>query len=282
MLAFTLCELISFGFGLNPSIDRKDDRAKNKVVARLRQVAGPSGRILGLGQEWPPNVAMRYGLSDIRNYDSIELSRNLDWLAAIYEPSREARSSRRSITWDGVIRTQERLIESGVRAIVAATPPPRSLGANVDRVGSAYVIGLDAAPITETTAGIRPRSFLHSPGDMQVDIDLERADTLIVRETFAPGWRMYVDGRPTPITPYREIFLSVPLGRGRHVVHLFYDPLEVRVAIATSLGAFLLSVLLLAEIRLAWPSRFLREGLGRSGAAGLESGMRYSPDFSTG
>ena len=32
------------------------------------------------GAELPPNVLMRYGLRDARNYDSVETRRNLDWL----------------------------------------------------------------------------------------------------------------------------------------------------------------------------------------------------------
>ena len=282
LLALTVCELIAFGYGLNPAIAPEDDRPGTEVAARLRQLAAGSGRVLGLGEEWPPNVAMRYGLNDVRNYDSVELRRNLEWLAGLYEPSREARSSRRAITWDGVVRCRERLFDSGVAAVVAATPPPRSLEGRVERVGGVYVMGLDAAPKFQAEAATGPLSVVDTPGEMRIDLDVAREDVLIVRETFDPGWHARIDGQSVRIRPYRETFLSVPLRPGRQRIELIYDPPEVRLASGVSFWALVFSVLMLAGFGSLSPFRFLCEGLGRSRAVGLESEMRSSPEFSTG
>ncbi len=57
------------------------------MIARLRQGLPPDGRALGLGEELPPNVLMRFGLSDVRNYDSVELASSLAWFEPLYEPT---------------------------------------------------------------------------------------------------------------------------------------------------------------------------------------------------
>src|SRR5262249_4499181 len=95
VVAVTMVDLLGFRYELNPSIERGDDRPEGPVVASLRREMAPPMRILGLGQELPPNTAMRYGLSDIRNYDSVELARSLEWFAPLYEPGGKGRTSRR-------------------------------------------------------------------------------------------------------------------------------------------------------------------------------------------
>ncbi len=72
VLGLTLVEMLWFGFGLNPAIDRASDRPMTALIADLRARGGRSGRIIGLGAEFPPNALMRYGLLDARNYDSVE------------------------------------------------------------------------------------------------------------------------------------------------------------------------------------------------------------------
>src|SRR5262249_24007990 len=77
LLGLSLGDLVGFGFGLNPAIPPRDDRLSGPLIDYLRREAGPPARIVGVGEELPPNALMRYGLSDVRNYDSVELSRSL-------------------------------------------------------------------------------------------------------------------------------------------------------------------------------------------------------------
>ena len=155
LMGLTLVDLFGFGLGFNPAIDPGDDHPEVSVVAYLRREVGLDGRVLGVGEELPPNTLMRFGLGDVRNYDSVELSRNLDWFAPLYEPDREPRSSRRAITWAGVLRARDRLREASVRAVVASAPPPPRAFARVDRVGAVWVARLDGAPWA--SAASRPR-----------------------------------------------------------------------------------------------------------------------------
>ncbi len=158
LLGLVLVDLFGFGLGLNPAIDRGDDRPITPLIEHLRRVAPPPARVLGVGEELPPNVAMRYGLADIRNYDSVELAASVDSFAALYLPGERERTSRRAVTWDGVILAKERLREAGVAAIVGRTPPPEGSFSLVERVGSVWVARPEPGPFVRAAAAGRIRS----------------------------------------------------------------------------------------------------------------------------
>ena len=257
-LALTLADLLGFGIGLNPAIDRRDDRPESALIAHLRREAPPPSRIVAVGAELPPNTLMRYGLADARNYDSVELSRNLDWFAPLYEPEpgRASRSSRRALTWEGVLRARDRLAIAGVSAAVGASPPPSGEFERVDRVGGVWVARLSTAPETGRVTRDHGRITVEIPADLRGPV--------VVAETFDPGWRAEVDGVPASITPHRGAFLEVRPRPGARRLVLRYDPPEIPLALAASLAA-MGGVAILVVI----PRRNCRkaglDGLGRAG-----------------
>ncbi len=174
---------------------------------------------------------MRYGLADARNYDSVELSRSLSWFAPLYEPGGTSRTSRREVTWEGVLRRRDRLREAMVAAAVGATPPPAGAFARVDRVGEVWVARLDAKPWAAAERHPARLAVRRECGRARIDFEADRDDRLVVRETFDPGWRAVLDGRDAAIEPYRGTFLAVPVAAGRHRLTLRYDPPEVRAAL---------------------------------------------------
>ena len=131
--------------GLNPAIDPAIHRFEPPVVTRLCSVLEPGERALGIGEELPPNVLMRFGLGDPRNYDSVELSRNLQWFAPLFEPGSESLTSRSQITWESVHRARDRLEDACVKAVVGASPPPAGLFARAERIGDVWIAWLDVA-----------------------------------------------------------------------------------------------------------------------------------------
>ena len=50
---------------------------------------------------------MRFGLVDVRNYDSVELARSMDWFAPLYEDASRTWTSRSELNWTGVIRSRD-------------------------------------------------------------------------------------------------------------------------------------------------------------------------------
>jgi hypothetical protein len=281
LLGLTLLELLGFGFGLNPAIAAADERPASPVIDRLRREVGDAGRIVGIGAELPPNTLMRYGLGDVRNYDSIELARSVHWFAPLYESESArrsrpaARTSRRAITWDGVLRARERLREAGCRAVVGASPPPRVAGAwdRVERVGAAWIAWMDAAPLALAGSRPGPLEMTREPGSIRVRIDSPHEDRVLVRETFDPGWRAEVDGVAVRVEPDCGAFLAVPVAAGPHEVALRYDPPEVRRALWISVSALLGAVFALTGFCPIRSTRIIFVGLGRTQAAGLESDL---------
>ena len=271
LLGLTMVDLIGFGFGLNPAIDRGDDRPITPVLAALRREVGRSGRVIGLGAELPPNTLMRYGLADARNYDSIEVARSLDWLAPLYDPTVEAKTSRREITWDRVLGSSGRLREASVRAVVGPTPPPAPGFERSEKIGEVWVAWLDAAPMMEWegVGTLSGRSW--EDGRIAAMTDSNAEARLIARETFDPGWRAEIDGRPAPVEPHLGTFLALRVPAGSHQVEFVYDPFEVRAALIASAIAAFGAVFALTDFG---PFRFTRivlRRLGRTQAIGLES-----------
>ncbi len=279
LLGLTLCDLFGFGVGLNPAIAAADDRPEVPVITYLRREVGRDGRVLGVGEELPPNILMRYGLGDIRNYDSIELARSLDWFAPLYADDLRATTSRRTITWDGVLHGRERLCEAGVRAVVAATPPPPGAFARVDRVGPLWIARLDGLPLATADARLGPLEVVRDPGLIRIRTNGAADDRIVVRETWDPAWRAEVDGAAARIEPHRSAFLAVRVPAGRHELVLRYAPPEASLALSISISALAAAVFALTGFRPFRSTRIIEVGLGRTQAVELESESRSSPDF---
>jgi hypothetical protein len=239
LLGLTLADLFAFGHGLNPATEPADRRPAGAVIEHLRREAPPPARILALGGDLPPNMAMRYGLADVRNYDSVEARRNLDWFGPLYEsgPATRSKTSRRTVTWDGVVRARDRLREAGVRLVVGATAPPPGHFARVDRVGRVWVAHVDGAAEIPTMA---------KPGEIRIDAAGVRDDRRVVPVTFDPGWKAEIDGRAVALAADRGAFLALDIPAGSRRVTLRYDPPEVRLAAVVSLLALAAIVACLA------------------------------------
>ena len=240
LLSLSMVDLLGFGYGLNPAIDRSSDRPVTPLIDRLRAEVGSSGRIIGLGEELPPNTLMRYGLSDARNYDSVELTRNLDWLRPLYDPEVSEQSSRREITWPRVLAARDRLREAGVRAVVGPSPPPAPGFERSEKIGAVWVAWLDAAdPMIRTRrrrGAILPGREFTGDAWIAIGTDVRRRSATrgsSSGETFDPGWRAEVDGRPVKARAGRAPSRHLPgLELSRRASHeikrRFMIPIEVR------------------------------------------------------
>jgi len=251
ILGLTLWDLSVLGLGLNPAISHELHRFEPPVIARLRAELPPGSRAIGLGEELPPNVLMRFGLSDPRNYDSVELARSLDWFAPLYEDASRTRTSRSELTWTGVIHSRDRLADSGVGAIVAAIPPPDGEFPRVDRAGDVWIAWLDAKPWADSESGQADLAFVRDHGRARILVDAIAADRLVVRETWDPGWRALLDGKPVEIQAKSGVFLNIQVPSGQHELVLEYDPSEVRLGLGVSTCALVLLILVLTGIRLS-------------------------------
>jgi len=61
---------------------------------------------------------------------------------------------------------------------------------------------------------------------------------LVLSEVYYPGWRAYVDGRPTPVLRANYAFRAVYLEPGYHEVRLVFEPLSWKVGLGISLATW--------------------------------------------
>jgi hypothetical protein len=87
------------------------------------------------------------------------------------------------------------------------------------------------------------------PDRVRVEARLPRPGQLVLLEGFDPGWRAWVDGRPTEPQPANAVFLSVPLEAGARRVEFVYRPRAVPLGLGVSGVVALATVLLLRRAR---------------------------------
>jgi hypothetical protein len=231
LVVVTLMDMLWFAWGLNPSIPREHFQADSPLLARLRLGLSPNDRVLGIGEELPPNLLMRYGIADVRNYDSIETSANLDAFENLYvsEPDRPTRSSRRSITWEGVEHASRGLREAGVRAVVGASSPPAGLFDEVEAVGSLRIGWWNSRRT--------PVPAVDASGKFSIALDPNQVKTsLIVPVTFEPGWRAKTSDGPLAISQ-DGAFMAVRPSSTARSISFEYRPIAVRIAMLLGGGA---------------------------------------------
>ncbi len=269
LLAMTLLDLWLFGFDLNPAISREIQTFEPAVISRLRQQLPADGRALGIGEELPPNTLMRFGLRDVRNYDSVEMASNLAWLSPLYEPTQAPLSSRGEINWRGVVAARDRLLESGVSAIVGASPPPEGAFERVERVGRVFIAWQRGRPWVQSATTRTRIEATHGDGSAHIFVDAQAPDRLTVRESHDPGWHGWLDGKPVKIEAKSAVFLNIEIPGGQHELILKYDPMEVRLGLLISVMALACLILVLTGNRLFWiPGITMVKGLDGSEPSG--------------
>ncbi|MCZ6598772.1 MAG: YfhO family protein [Planctomycetota bacterium] len=93
-----------------------------------------------------------------------------------------------------------------------------------------------ATPFTEARVGVPT----WTNNTVSVAAELDGDGLLVLTEQSFPGWKAYVDGERAQLVTADTIFRGVPLGPGKHVVELRYEPWTVRVGTWLSLAALVL------------------------------------------
>lgn len=202
-----LLELLHFGWNYNPHVARSwlERPRHSPLILRLQQLAaretalGHDARFLAVGECLPPNQLMRFGLKDLRNYDSIELLPQLAAIEPLFErkPGQDT-TSRRPITWGGVARARAMLQRFSVVGVVGLSPPPDGLFEKVEEPlpgvwlgtwpGRARVEGVGAKMEADEPGAIRLRMMTHRHDDSTPTEGTTR--DVLIREMYDPGWRL--------------------------------------------------------------------------------------------
>jgi hypothetical protein len=130
----------------------------------------------------------------------------------------------------------------GGRAVMLA-PPRRTLRGGARPPSTAWV------RLLRFLRGEAPsREFTDqdpSPCRAVFEADFKDRGWMVFSESFAPGWRAWVDGEPKPIFRGDGLFMAVPVGRaGVHRVSFRYEPAAFRLGLFLTLATLALSIAL--------------------------------------
>ena len=208
-------------------------------------LAGVEGRVAGLGHALRPNAAMVYGLFDVRGDDPVKLER--------YERVYARLAAGDPVFFEPIQRWNDpRLDRLGVRWVVAG---PEGAAEPVPLAASGWRLvygGTDARvferpralPLVRWAAGEgRVSVARREPGRWEIDWRSAAPGALVVAETWDPGWRGAVAGRPVAVRPIEGPLMGVELPAGEGRLVLAYRPPGLLAGTAATVFGLLVTVL---------------------------------------
>jgi hypothetical protein len=99
-------------------------------------------------------------------------------------------------------------------------------------------------PLATTCTHGRARLTGDSAGEERIDVEADASGYLVVRDSYARGWRARVDGVPAPVLRANGKHRAVPIPAGRHEVVLRYAAPGFAAGAAASLASLVAAALL--------------------------------------
>ena len=154
--------------------------------------------------------------------------------------------------WEVPHRPWARFATSVVRAVSADDAASRVIDAAVSDRDEVTVEDF----VPRSTSPGRVLRVVRGTERVVVEAEADGEGLLVVNDTWWPGWRATLDGRPVPIVRADFLVRAVPWPRGRHVLEMSYSPPELAAALwITALGTVTLVVLLIGPALRAWRKR---------------------------
>lgn len=103
---------------------------------------------------------------------------------------------------------------------------------NFDALDEAYeTLGRQTMQVTDV-----------SDTEIQGSIDVKEAGRLVLSVPADEGWELYIDGKKTEITPFKEALVGVHVEKGKHEISLRYTTPGLKTGAMASAGAVLLAL----------------------------------------
>ena len=191
------------------------------VTGAVRFLQGRPERVAGMGEALHPDAAMVYGLYDVRGDSPVKLQR--------YEEVYGEMGRADPVYFHPVERWSSPWLDRlGVRWVLSgpSEEAPPGLGWKLAYAGRDARVWErpGAIPLARLEGGGEARVERRLPGEWRVAWESPVPDRLVIAETWDPGWKATVDGRPVAIEPRDGILMTVPLPAGSGSAELRYHP----------------------------------------------------------
>ena len=191
------------------------------VTGAIQFLRGWPERVAGIGDALHPDAAMVYGLYDVRGDSPVKLQR--------YEEVYADMGTAHPVYFYPIRNWSSPWLDRlGVRWVVPGPreePPPDARWRIAYRGPDARVYERPGAlPVARLEGPGKVRVERRVPGEWRISWQTAARGRLIIAETWDPGWRAWIDGRPVAIEPLQGVLMTVPVGPGSGRVELRYHP----------------------------------------------------------
>ncbi|HUQ63938.1 MAG TPA: YfhO family protein [Acidimicrobiales bacterium] len=273
-VAIALLEAALFAFPYNPRVPPSEVFPPSSTMAWLGENAR-GGYVASLGLDLIPDLSVAYRLNDVRGVDTL-INRRIRQYWAEGDPKYEdgflytilGTPDSRWLAAAGVTHmlTSDKTVVPGTspvyteRDVVVSEVPgarpfafaaPSTVAVSNVRQAAAEMIkdplgpvavevpeGADPPPATSAPASVA--LGYHRPQTIGLRVDGATPSTIVVLQTYTPGWVARVDGKEVPVRAADILFQSIDVPAGSHQVTLRYEPASVKYGlVATALGLLL-------------------------------------------
>jgi len=249
-------ELALLALGINPVAHSTDRLPKPALIERLQALDQQQpGRIIGLGGALPSNLAMRYGLRDLRASDPLRPKAFARLMGVLGEPKTVLGGALRrapaglcgawgiayAVTkprkklegWQEVYSDRDGKIWSNpqflpeVRVVGHATLEPEDPQRLITMIeGVDFDFSALVPPGTPPISSSRTilELGLRTPSSVKAVVECNGPCLLVVAQPWAPGWRATVDSKPVETVMTNIAGLGVAVPGGRREIELSYHP----------------------------------------------------------
>jgi hypothetical protein len=249
-------EMSILAVGINPVAGARDRLPEPPLLQKLRQVvAQEGGRVLGLHNALGPNLASRYGLTDMRAFDPLRPAPYAKMLSRLGEkrpvlgryvssapvhlcgawsvrflmtpPDVEA-PGWQMITSDGsgaLWRNPHWLPDIRLAGRVIVADEVTGWQTLIDETFDLRTTAVIPEPSVEVAAGqMQLEQLAASATRLTVQVSCDGPCLVVIARPWAPGWRASVDGKPAPLIRTNLAGLGAVSPAGSHQVELRYNP----------------------------------------------------------